>query len=251
MLKVVILGTATNIPDAIHENTHMALVSDDRLVLIDGPGNPYSGLLKAELNPNKVTDILLTHFHPDHVSGIPLLLMAMGLSGRKTPLTIYANQHCSERMLRMLEDYGWEKWHDFPVEFQLLPEDEAHVAMDSDEYRLLTTPVKHFIPAVGLRIEPIAEGRVLVYSGDTAPLPSLDRLAKGCEILIHEAAGASEGHSSARQAGAAATRAGAKRLILVHYPVGDADLSELAREAEKAFSGQITIAEDFMGINLV
>ena len=250
MLKLVILGTATNIPDETHENTHMALVSDERFVLIDGPGNPYSGLLRANLDPARLTDILVTHFHPDHVSGIPLLLMALGLTGRKTPMTIYANQHCTVRLQRMLEDFDWEKWHDFPVNFHLLPEEELHLAIESTSFRLLTSPVKHFIPAVGLRIEPLTDGRVLAYSGDTSPVSSFDRLAEGCEIMVHEAAGESEGHSSAVQAGEAATRAGAKTLVLVHYPVGDADQSALVLKAEKVFSGDIVVAEDFITIPL-
>ena len=42
MPKLVFLGTATNIPDETHENSHFAIVGKDRMVLIDGPGNPYS-----------------------------------------------------------------------------------------------------------------------------------------------------------------------------------------------------------------
>jgi hypothetical protein len=41
MPKLVILGSSTNIPDQHHENTHMVLVGDDHMVLIDGPGNPF------------------------------------------------------------------------------------------------------------------------------------------------------------------------------------------------------------------
>ena len=251
MLKLIILGTATNIPDAYHENTHMVLLSEDRKVLIDGPANPYSRLLQAGVEPNELTDLVLTHFHPDHVGGIPLLLMAMGLSGRKSKLNVFANQHCMERMLRSLEDFGWDKWHDFEIKMKTLPEVERHLTVSCDAFDLLTTPVKHFIPAVGLRIEPRNNGKVVVYSGDTAPVPSLDRLAEGAEIFIHEAAGASEGHSSARQAGEAAEKARAGELYLVHYPVNGYDQKKLVDEAVEVFSGKVWIPKDFDVIELV
>ena len=185
MAKIVMLGTATNIPDAVNENTHMVLVGGERMVLIDGPANPFSRLLQAGLDPDSLTDIVVTHFHPDHAGGIPLLLMAIGLTGRKMPMNLYANQHCMERLLRNLQDYDWEKWHWFPVNLITLPEEERFLVVDCKEFRLFTTPVKHFIPAIGMRVE--TAGKTVVYSGDTAPTPALDRLAVGAQIMIHEA----------------------------------------------------------------
>ena len=97
------LGSSTNIPDVTHENTHLALVDEERLVLIDGGGNPFVRLREAGLDEKKLTDIVMTHFHPDHVSGIPLLLMAVGLSDRKEHLDIYANEHCLGLMKQLLD----------------------------------------------------------------------------------------------------------------------------------------------------
>ena len=219
------------------------------MVLIDGPGNPYSRLLQAGQDPEKLTDLVVTHYHPDHAGGIPLLLMALGLKGRKAPLTIFTNEHCAELLLGSLEDYDWDKWHDFPVDFNILPEEEFHLCIETPDFRLLTSPVKHFVPAVGVRIEAI-EGRTATYSGDTAPTESLDRLAEGAQILIHEAAGASAGHASAGQAGEAAARVNVEVLYLVHYPVGGYDQSILVDEARQAFKGEVRIARSFEEIVL-
>ena len=152
-------------------------------------------------------------------------------------------------LLRSLEDYEWDKWHDFPVDFHLLPEEEFHSCIEATDFRLLTSPVKHFIPAVGVRVEP-SDGRILTYSGDTAPVASLDRLANGAQILIHEAAGASMGHSSAGQAGSAAARAEVDELYLVHYPVEGYDQLILVREAETEYKGKVRIARSFEEIVL-
>ncbi len=163
-------------------------------------------------------------------------------------MNLYANQHCMERLLRNLQDYDWEKWHWFPVNLITLPEEERFLVVDCKEFRLFTTPVKHFIPAIGMRVE--TAGKTVVYSGDTAPTPALDRLAVGAQIMIHEAGGESEGHASARQAGEAATLAGVTELILVHYPVGGFDGDILLKEAGEMYSGKVSLARSFMEIDL-
>lgn len=246
MPKLVILGTSNAIPHPEHENTHLALVGDERLVLIDGPGNPQVRLAKAGLRHEDLTDLIMTHFHPDHVSGIPLLLMGMGLSKREKPLNIYANEHCMNLMKQLLEAYQWETWHFFPVHFHLIPETDMHLLMDVDEFRIYTSPVKHFIPVVGFRIEFPKSSKIVAYSCDTAPTPSLMGLAKDVDLLIHEAAGASIGHSSAAQAGEIAREANAKDLCLVHYPTVDFDYKKLAAEAEEVFGKPVTMGEDLM-----
>ena len=81
MQKLIILGTANAIPDENHENTHLALLGEHRQILIDCAGNPVVRLKQAGIDLNSLTDLFLTHFHPDHVSGVPSLLMCMGSWG--------------------------------------------------------------------------------------------------------------------------------------------------------------------------
>ncbi|MEK6221712.1 MAG: MBL fold metallo-hydrolase [Chloroflexota bacterium] len=246
MPKLVILGTSYAVPDIDHENTHMVLVGDERMVLVDGSGNPQVRLAKAGLKHEDVTDVVMTHFHPDHVSGIPLLLMGMGLLMRKKPLMMYANDHCMQLMHNLLNAYEWNTFHFFPVNFKTIPEDELYVIMDNDEFKIYTSPVLHFIPTLGMRIEFPKSGKVLAYSCDTAPTPSVINLAKDADILIHEAAGASVGHSSATQAGEIAREANVKELYLIHYPTSGYDYKSLVDEAKQVYEGPVKMAEDLM-----
>ena len=86
----------------------------------------------------------------------------------------------------------------------------------------------------------------MAYSCDTEPCPEVVRLAKGADVLIHETAGSSPGHSSAAQAGNAARTAEAKELYLIHYPTGDFDSQSLVKDAQNKFPGSVKLAEDFM-----
>ncbi|MBW8012236.1 MAG: MBL fold metallo-hydrolase [Chloroflexi bacterium] len=247
MPKLVILGTSYSVPDEDHENTHMVLQGKDRLVLIDCVSNPIVRLKKAGLNHSDLTDILMTHYHPDHVSGVPLLLMGMGILNREKHLNIYGLEHVVGIMKKVLVDYQWHSWPRlFQVSFQNLPDRELVPMLETEEFRIFTSPVKHFIPTVGVRIEFIKSGKVLAYSCDTAPTPSVKKLAQDADILIHEAAGASVGHSSATQAGEMAKSANAKELYLIHYPTGDFYDPGIVDAAGEAFGRPVKLAEDFM-----
>ena len=109
MNKITILGTAAAISDANHENTHWIAQAGPRTILVDCVGNPIVNLEKAGISPQSITDVVLTHFHPDHVSGFALLLMDLWLLGRKHPLHVYGLEHTIERAITMMDLYDWKE----------------------------------------------------------------------------------------------------------------------------------------------
>ena len=154
MPKVIILGSSNAIPDENHENSHMALVGDERLVLIDCVNNPIVRLRKAGLDVENITDLILTHFHPDHVSGVPLLLMDLWLMGRKSELRIYGLDYTIERLETMMDLYGWDSSPNFfPVSMNRIAEKDMTVIQYHEEWQIYSSPVRHIIPNIGLRIE--------------------------------------------------------------------------------------------------
>jgi ribonuclease Z len=250
MAKLIFLGTSNAISDEHHENTHMVLVGDERTVLIDCPNNPIMRFQNANVDFTRLSDVVLTHFHPDHVSGVPQLLMNMWLMGRHQPLNIHGLKHTIDRLEGLMGLYGWSEWPNFfPVVFQRLPEQALVPVIDCDEFRILAEPVQHFIPTIGLRIEFAASKKVLAYSCDTEPCSQVVELAAGADILVHESSGALPGHSSAAQAGQAAQRAEVGQLYLIHYPTGQFAAGNPVAEARQQFEGPVTLAEDYMVLN--
>lgn len=245
MGRLLVLGSSYVVPDETHENTHLALLGAAGPVLIDCPGRVMIRLRRAGLDPYRIGDILLTHFHPDHVDGVPMLIMEQWLKGRTAPLRLHGWRHCLERIEHLMHAYDCATWPGlFPIEYHALEEAEGALVLDNADFRIHGWPVKHFVPTLGLRVEDKATGRVLAYSCDTEPCPSDLKLAQGADTLIHEAAGAGFGHSSAAQAGAVAAEARVQRLVLIHYRTGGADTSGLVAEAQTTFSGPVTLAED-------
>jgi ribonuclease Z len=250
MARLVILGTASAVSDARHDNTHMVLDGVDGAIMIDCASNPLARLDQAGISRDRLQHLITTHFHPDHVYGVPILFMNLWLTGRHGPLAVYGLHHCLERIEHLMEDFGWSEWPNFfPVSFHRLPEREGVLVLDNADFRITCSPSVHLVPTIGLRILIKESGRVLAYSSDTAPCDSVARLVRNADVLIHEAAGLGIGHSSAEQAGLVARNAEVGKLILVHYPV-TADPAELEAEARRNYDGPVIVPQDFQGFDL-
>jgi len=247
MPKLTILGSSNAIASKDSENTHMVLVGEERIVMVDCVNNPIRRLEQAGVDFMDLTDLILTHFHPDHVSGVPLLLMDMWLRGRKKPIHIYGLHYTLDRMEKLMAMYSWDEWPNFfHVAFHRIPTSEHIKLLDCDEFTILSSPVRHLIPTLGLRFEFKNSKKTLAYSCDTEPCVEVIRLASGADILIHEASGASRGHSSAEQAGQVATQAEVGKLYLIHYPTGDFANENMIAGARRHYQGEVGLAKDYM-----
>jgi len=106
-------------------------------------------------------------------------------------------------------------------------------------------------------VGPLRPGLKIAYSGDTRPKRSLGKLARGADLLVHEATLMDElvdrarrdGHSTPSQAAEIAKKAGVKRLILTHVSARYRDVQAMLREARKVFP-RTDVAEDFLTFEL-
>lgn len=249
-------GTSGAIPSSARDNTALAFYSADDVVLVDCSGSPYQKILKAGLNPMRASSLIVTHRHVDHLYGLPSLAHNMGLAGRRATLHVHALRETMPFLRGFMDLFPLEEKMPYRIELHEIPPKEGHLVLEANGFRVLSSPVKHGAPNVGLRVEfdsPQERG-VVVYSGDTSPCPSLIALARAADILIHEATflhgeaarAASDGHTTGYQAGEVAAQAGVKRLILCHFAASLHDqLEDLRREARQAYNGPVEIPEEF------
>jgi ribonuclease Z len=251
MPEMILLGVGTGVPDVDRENTHMVWNGPGGPLLIDAGGSTYQRLLRADLDPQTLAGVLLTHSHPDHINGLPILLFSMGLAGRREPLPIYglfetlmvADALCTALQL----DYSY-------VVQPLWQHIGAGDSLELDAgWRLHTALTAHSRPCLATRFEH-QSGAALVYSCDSEPCLAVEELARGAQILIHEATTAepSVGHTSPRQAGEVAARAGVERLVLVHYSPRWTmpEQAALAEVRAGGFLGLVEIGREQQGLSL-
>ncbi len=107
-------------------------------------------------------------------------------------------------------------------------------------------------------VGPTRPGRTVVYTGDTRPIPGVVEVARGADLLIHEATfgddemtrAAETGHATARQAAQVAQEAGVRTLVLTHISARyTREAPDLLAEAQSVFPST-RIARDGMVVDV-
>lgn len=147
-MKVTFLGTSSARP-TLHRNTSAILISygPDSVLFDCGEGTQVR-IMQSNARPSKLKAICLSHFHGDHVNGLPGLLGTMGLNGRTEPLTLVGPSGLS-RWLKTLRELGILTPG---FRLQLVDHDEEEVLRE-DGWRVKSIPLIHRIPTMGFRFD--------------------------------------------------------------------------------------------------
>jgi ribonuclease BN (tRNA processing enzyme) len=243
--KLTILGGGGWFPANGRHTACALLRNGDGAVLIDA-GTGAGRLVEAPdlLDGVRTLDILLTHFHLDHISGLAYL-PALALT-TETRLWGPGKLLYGIATHALLEQFSHEPFHPIPLEDQNI--DVRDVASGTFELAGMSIESRrqdrHSAPTLAYRF-----GDSLTWITDTAYDPEAARFAAGCQIVAHEAWFTTDAprtpdvHSSAAQAAEIAQRAEAERLLLIHLPPFEHDVTALALEAQ-ATMPEALLAED-------
>jgi len=235
-----LLGTGAALSDP-HRTTTMLAVSDDasppNTLLIDCGGDVLQRLQASGRSIDSVDGLLVTHAHMDHTSGFPLFMEKIWLNGRDRPIPVCGIDPALAQAQRLWDAFApvHEGWDGIPpIDWREVRHTRDATIWRRAPWTVTAAPVDHGdTPNVGLRFEHARSDRVLAYSCDTAPTSSVVHLAQGADVLVHEANGIGDGHSTAAGAAEVAAEADVDRLLLVHLPPGDK--TDQLREARQIF----------------
>ena len=244
-LKVLGAGPALATPGGACSG-YLVSSGDDHVLVECGFG--ILSRLRQALPLDQLRAVVISHLHADHF--MDLVPLRYGLKYghlRSDPrLPLYAPPGATEffaRLGKALDGDG--RFFDGIYRLQeYSPREPIRIgALTFDFHR-----VKHYIPSYGMAIR---SGRLLAYSADTAPSPSVAELARGADLFLCEAAinGPDEddpnlenrGHMTALEAAELARQAGASRLLLTHYR-WDSNRDEVLQPARAAFGGPTEFA---------
>jgi ribonuclease Z len=216
-----VLGSGAAYSDGWRTTTMLALEGPAGVVVVDCGGDVVQRLLAHGLDPLRITALIVTHEHADHVGGLPLMLERLWLAGRRTPLPVIGIAPAVDQAVRLHDAFDTSRWPEYAgIAPRIVDHRPGTLVLDDADWRITGAPGVHAVPVIGLRIEPKDGGSVVAYSCDTAYEPAIVDLARGADLLLHEAAGPSPMHASASEAARAAAEAKAGRLVLVHLPPG-------------------------------
>ena len=104
-IRLNFLGTSGAIPTEKRNHSGILLTCEGENILVDCGEGIQRQFRKARLNPCKITKILITHWHGDHVLGLPGLFQTLGLSEYNKNLTIYGPKGTKKFVKRMLKTF--------------------------------------------------------------------------------------------------------------------------------------------------
>jgi ribonuclease Z len=232
-LHVFLCGTAAALPDANRAGPCTAILAGGEFILVDAGPASWRNLDLNNLPVGKLSAILVTHFHSDHIGELGEAITQSWIAGRKQALDIYGPPGIAQVVdgfqMAYAQDVGYRVVHHdaafMPPEGAManahvlpLPAgDEAVPVFERNGVKISAFRVDHAPadPAFGYRIE--YAGRVVVISGDTRKATSVAANAQGADLLVHEALAS---HMTNR-ASARAAELGLKRTAKLAADVGN------------------------------
>lgn len=140
MIKLTFLGTSAAIPSAKKNHTAILLTYYGENILVDCGEGTQRQFRKAGLNPCKTTRILITHWHADHILGIPGLIKTLALSGYNKTLFIYGPKGTKIMMKGLL------KLFTFKGEYPIKVEEVDGKFFEAKEFYLKAKKMTHTVP---------------------------------------------------------------------------------------------------------
>jgi ribonuclease BN (tRNA processing enzyme) len=254
-MKLIILGSGTSVPLPYRASPSLAFLTDDNPVLLDiGPGS-LRQLTRTGVNHEKIQQILISHFHPDHTADLVHFLFATRnpqILEKRKPFIVTGPMGLKDFLNKLRSPYG--RWLDLPNEIMMI--EELDIAkpqkVSYDNYDIHSQPINHTPNSLAYRIHGKA-GECFVYSGDTAFCDEIVDLARDSDLLILDCSfpegEGMEGHLTPSQAGLVATLAKVKRLLLIHfYP--EVLRTDIARDCRKTYKGELILGRDMLHISL-
>ena len=181
-MEVTFLGTASAVHSKERNHPSIAIKAFGDVFLFDCGEGTQKQLLFTNVSPMKVSKIFITHFHGDHILGLPGLLQSMSLNGRERKLTVYGPRGLN-KLKDVIYNFGYSSI-EYEIEFI---EIDSGVIEETKEYVIRCQSVKHNVPALAYSIEEKKKPRFLREKAVELGVPvgpAFGKLHNGQEVEI-------------------------------------------------------------------
>jgi ribonuclease BN (tRNA processing enzyme) len=275
--RVVLLGTKGGPTPGVQRAAPATLIEvDGKAWVVDCGNGVASQLTKAGTALDQLQHIFITHNHSDHIADIGTLIETAWSSGLTTGVTVHGPPPVKQILHDQLAAFAYDvaarirEEGRIPLAPLVSVDERAEPGLVLREHGVTVTSalVDHqtIKPSFGYRFDTL--GRSIVISGDTRYSQNLVALAKGVDLLIHEAiygpwidqtSGENapllrdhlrKSHTVAEEVGLVAARAGVKKLVLSHLVPGGPQVTDAMWLAavRTNFSGDVVIGHDLMEV---
>jgi ribonuclease BN (tRNA processing enzyme) len=255
-LTLTILGAGPAGPNPGGANSGYLVRQSDTTAVVVDCGAGVAGRIVQHVPANRLGGVAISHLHPDHYFDLVALYYQLKFGDARPPdlsprVPLWVppgGREFFDRLGRLISARRAMLEDVFDVR-DYSPGVETRIGQLTFSFH----PVQHYILSHGMRVRS-DDGALLAFSSDVAPCPGLIDVARDADLFLCESALLDpsqderdpklRGHLSAGEAGMAAARANAKRLLITHYRSSERDDAHHLAAARQTFSGQVELARE-------
>ena len=283
VVDVTLLGTGDPVPRVDRFGPAILVEAGEYQLLFDAGRGVTQRLVQLGRSLSDIDVVFITHFHSDHLSGLPDLWLSGWLpppwGQRSEPMRVVGPEGLSNILdgfrrafdpdiqIRLVD----EQLPPRGIEFDIREYSADGIVFDEAGVTVTAFAVDHgqyIKPSYGYRVD--YGGRSVVLSGDTRFDENLIEAARGADVVIHEVAAAREEmlafderiqlildhHTTPEEAGIVFDRISPKLALYSHLTLlsspdsPEVTVEELIQRTRTNYSGRLLVGEDLMRLEI-
>lgn len=249
-MKIIFIGTGSGSTSLKRFHSSLLISSKTYNMLVDTGDGISKALLSCNTPYNTIDGILITHFHPDHYTGLPGLLVQMKMAKRVKILDIFVHSTKTSFIEEFLfNSYILQDRYEFDIRiksidtfFTIKPSEDLSFVVQQNSHiaKYAASVSNRNLSLVSLSVLFMIENTKIFYTGDMGEKSDLE-LFNRYDYLITEST-----HIPFEDIISSIKNKEAK-IYFTH--IGDSDEQELQSKIIKANNSQLYLCEDGMTID--
>ena len=145
--RVTILGSGSALPTPRRNPSAHVLNVHEQFFLVDCGEGTQARLMSCGINPLKINAVFISHLHGDHVYGLFGLISTLGLTGRRTPLQIFAPRPFDEILAAHRRYFDTEL--PYEIQWNEVRTRRSELIYENKVLEVRSVPLRHRVPAAG------------------------------------------------------------------------------------------------------
>lgn len=201
-IKITFLGTGNAVPTPQRNHTSILIEWKNECFLVDCGEGTQTQLRKAKISAHKISHIFITHWHGDHILGLPGLFQTLAMENRTKPLHLYGpkgTKHYASVIEALLNKYRIPlhiheispgiilNSSDFQVEAKAMNHDIPSLAYSftiKDKLRLNKIKLKKFKLPNSSILGQLQKGKDIIYKNRKIKASQVTYLEKGKKVAV-------------------------------------------------------------------
>ncbi len=143
-MELIFLGTSSMVPTKERNHSSLLIIYDGEGTLVDCGEGTQRQLKIAGIKPSIISRILISHWHGDHVFGLPGLISTLSATDYNKPLDIFGPRETLKRFEFMEKAFVFDRKIELNIK-----EIEKGMIVETSQYYIETLPLEHGITSLG------------------------------------------------------------------------------------------------------